>query len=61
MTQGKMTSSTAQALPAQLKKALEHHRNQSDIADDEELRSLMDKLDSLEQRVSFYKAKLKRD
>jgi polyhydroxyalkanoate synthesis regulator phasin len=56
-----MTSSTARALPAQLKKALEHHRNQSDITDDEELQTLMDKLDSLEQRVSFYKAKLKRD
>ena len=48
-----MTSSTARALPAQLKKALEHHRNQSDIADDDELQTLMDKLDSLEQRGSF--------
>ena len=55
-----MSTEAALALPAQLKKALEQHRNQADIADDAELSELMGKLDSLNDKVSFYKSKIQR-
>ncbi|MDM7859981.1 hypothetical protein QTP81_05155 [Alteromonas sp. ASW11-36] len=55
-----MTTRPVMALPAQLKKALEQHRIQADVADDEELESLISKLDVLNDKVSFYKAKLRK-
>ena len=55
-----MTNHVALALPAQLKKALEQHRNQADIADDEELASILGKLESLNEKVSCYKQKIKK-
>ncbi|WP_100655662.1 hypothetical protein [Alteromonas flava] len=54
-----MTSKASLALPEQLKKALEQHRNQADIADDDDLKTLLSKLDLLNQRVRFYKDKIK--
>lgn len=53
-----MTTHVALALPAQLKKALEQHRNQDDIADDEELATILGKLDSLDAKVRHYKQKI---
>ncbi|MGB2427828.1 MAG: hypothetical protein ACPH9N_09155 [Alteromonas sp.] len=55
-----MTTRPTLALPAQLKKALEQHRLQADIADDDELKSLIGKLDALNDKVSYYKAKLQK-
>ena len=54
-----MSNHLALALPAQLKKALEQHRNQADIADDDELEIILGKLDSLNDKVSFYKQQIK--
>ncbi|WP_100641978.1 hypothetical protein [Alteromonas facilis] len=54
-----MTTRAELALPDLLKKALEQHRNQADIADDDDLRDLMGKLDNLSEKVSFYKNKIK--
>ena len=54
-----MTERMALALPAQLKKALEQHRNQADIADDEELASILGKLELLNEKVSGYKQRIK--
>ena len=53
-----MTVHVALALPEQLKKALEQHRNQADIADDEELEQLLSKLDVLNDKVRLYKEKI---
>ena len=54
-----MTFHDELALPAQLKKALEQHRNQADIADDEELDQLLTKLDVLNDKVRLYKEKIR--
>lgn len=54
-----MPPETTTALPALLKKALEQHRNQDDIADDEELQQILTKLDLLNNKVSAYKAKIR--
>ena len=54
-----MPPESSTALPALLKKSLEQHRNQDNIADDEELQSIMSKLDILNSKVNAYKAKIR--
>jgi len=55
-----MSNPLVLALPEQLKKALEQHRNQADIPDDEELASIINKLDCLNEKVDSYKQKIKK-
>jgi len=54
-----MLNMIRKSLPAVLQQALEYHVNESQLTHDDELQGIYDRLANLNEKVEFYKNKIK--
>tara|TARA_R110000751_G_scaffold299347_1_gene410030 strand:+ start:108897 stop:109085 length:189 start_codon:yes stop_codon:yes gene_type:complete len=54
-----MLNMISKSLPAVLQQALEYHVNESQLTHDDELQGIYDRLTNLNEKVEFFKNKIK--
>lgn len=54
-----MLNMISKSLPAVLQQALEYHVNESQLTHDDELQGIYDRLTNLNEKVEFFKRKIK--